>query len=302
MPVLRTPDSRFDGLEGWSYTPRYTEIDGGALGPIRIAHAESGPLDGAVVLLMHGEPSWSYLYRKMMPVLAAAGCRVLAPDLVGFGRSDKPSEQSDYSYEGHVGWMRQWFEKQALTDVTLFCQDWGGLIGLRLVAAMPERFARVCAANTFLPTGDGKPSEAFERWREFSQKVPDFDSGFILNTGTARGLSDAARAAYNAPFPDDSFKAGARRFPMLVVTSPDMPSAAENRAAWQVLERFEKPFLTLFGDSDFVTLGAEKVLQARIPGARGQPHRIVGKAGHFIQEDAGEELAADLLKWMGLAS
>jgi haloalkane dehalogenase len=302
MAVVRTPESRFAGLEGWDYAPRYTEVDGGALGPLRIAHAEAGPADGALVLLMHGEPSWSYLYRKMIPLFAAAGCRVLAPDLVGFGRSDKPTEQADYTYEGHVGWMTQWFRAQKLSNITLFCQDWGGLIGLRLVAAMPERFARVCASNTFLPTGEGRASEAFERWREFSQKVPDFDSGFILHGGTARGISDAARAAYNAPFPDDSFKAGARRFPMLVVTDPDMPSAAENRAAWTVLEGFEKPFLTLFGDSDFVTRGGEKVMQARIPGCRGQPHRIVERAGHFIQEDAGEEVAGDVLRWMGLAS
>jgi haloalkane dehalogenase len=299
MAVLRTPDSQFEALEGWTHAPHYTEVDGGSLGPLRIAHAEAGPADGPVVLMMHGEPSWSYLYRKMIPLFVAAGCRVLAPDLVGFGRSDKPSEQTDYSYEGHVGWMLQWLDAQHVQDVTLFCQDWGGLIGLRLVAARPDLFARVCAANTFLPTGDGKASDAFQRWREFSQKVPDFDSGWIVNGGTARGISDGARAAYNAPYPDDSFKAGARIFPMLVVTDPDMPSAAENRAAWTVLEAFRKPFLTLFGDSDFVTLGSEKVLQARIPGCAGQPHRIVERAGHFIQEDAGEEVAGDVLRWMG---
>lgn len=299
MAVLRTPDERFEGLAGWDYPPVYTEVDGGALGSMRIAHVDAGPADGPVVLLMHGEPSWSYLYRKMIPVLAAAGYRCLAPDLVGFGRSDKPTDQGDYSYEGHVEWMTQWFEANRLTEVSLFCQDWGGLIGLRLVAAMPDRFARVCAANTFLPTGEGKPSEAFLRWREFSQSCSDFDSGFIVNTGTARGLTDDVRAAYNAPYPDDSFKAGARRFPMLVVTDPEMPSAAENRAAWDVLAQFQKPFLTLFGDSDFVTLGAEKVLQSRIPGAQGQPHRIIERAGHFIQEDAGGEIAGYLVAWMG---
>ncbi len=299
MPVLRTPDSRFEALEAWPYPPRYTEVDGDPLGPLRIAHAEDGPADGPVVLMMHGEPSWSYLYRKMIPLFAGAGCRVLAPDLVGFGRSDKPGALADYSYEGHVGWMLQWLDAQHVKDVTLFCQDWGGLIGLRLVAARPDMFARVCASNTFLPTGEGKPSEAFQRWREFSQTVPDFDSGWIVNGGTVRGLSEGARAAYNAPYPDDSFKAGARIFPMLVVTDPDMPGAAENRAAWTVLEAFAKPFLTLFGDSDFVTLGAEKMLQARIPGCAGQPHRIVERAGHFIQEDAGEEVAGDVLRWMG---
>lgn len=312
MAVLRTPESRFEGLEDFAFEVGYTEVDGGALGPLRIAHVEAGPKDGPIMLLMHGEPSWSYLYRKMIPPLGEAGYRCIAPDLVGFGRSDKPTEQSDYTYEGHVGWMTQWFRANGLEraapgirgqteGVTLFCQDWGGLIGLRLVAAMPESFVRVCAANTFLPTGEGKASEAFEAWRAFSQKVEDFDSGWIVNGGTARGISDAARAAYNAPFPDDSYKAGARRFPMLVVTDPDMPSAAENRAAWTVLEAFDKPFLTLFGDKDFVTLGAEKVMQARIPGAKGQPHRLIENAGHFLQEDAGRELAGELLAWMGKA-
>ncbi len=311
MAVLRTPDSRFEGLAGFDFPVRTIDVDGGPLGPLRIAHVDAGPADGPVVLLMHGEPSWSYLYRKMIPLLVAAGYRCVAPDLVGFGRSDKPTAQEDYTYERHVGWMSEWFLANALgaasgirgqtEGVTLFCQDWGGLIGLRLVAAMPERFVRVCAANTFLPTGEGKASEAFEAWRNFSQTVPDFDSGLIVNMGTARGIGAAEQAAYNAPFPDDSFKAGARRFPMLVVTDPDMPSAAENRAAWNVLERFEKPFLTLFGDKDFVTLGAEKVLQARIPGAKGQPHRLIAEAGHFCQEDAGEELAAELLGWMGKA-
>lgn len=301
MAVVRTPDSRFEGLPGFDFPVVYTEVDGGPLGPLRIAHVDAGPANGPVVLLMHGEPSWSFLYRKMIPPLVAAGYRCVAPDLVGFGRSDKPTEQGDYTYERHVGWMTQWFRANGLTNVSLFCQDWGGLIGLRLVAAMPDAFVRVCAANTFLPTGEGKASEAFVAWRNFSQTVPDFDSGMIVNMGTARGIGAAEQAAYNAPYPDDSFKAGARHFPMLVVTDPDMPSAAENRAAWKVLEAFEKPFLTLFGEKDFVTLGAEKVLQARIPGAKGQPHRLIADAGHFLQEDAGEEIAAELLGWMGQA-
>ena len=280
MPIVRTPDSRFEGLEGFDYAPHYTDVDGGPLGRLRIAHVEAGPADGPVVLLMHGEPSWSYLYRHMIPVLVAAGYRCLAPDLVGFGRSDKLTAQADYSYERHVDWMRQWFLAQGagtaapgirgqLNNVTLFCQDWGGLIGLRLVAAFPDRFARVCAANTFLPTGEGKASPAFEAWRNFSQTVPDFDSGWIVNGGTARGISEAARAAYNAPYPDDSFKAGARIFPMLVVTDPDMPSAAENRAAWGVLERFEKPFLTLFGEKDMVPWARRRSCRRGFPARRG---------------------------------
>jgi haloalkane dehalogenase len=310
MAVLRTPDSRFERLEDFDFAPNYTDVNGGRLGALRICHVDAGPRDGPLLLLMHGEPSWSYLYRKMIPVLVAAGYRCIAPDLVGFGRSDKPTGQEDYTYERHVDWMTQWFWANGFDGaapgirgqtggVSLFCQDWGGLIGLRLVAAMPDSFVRVCAANTFLPTGEGKASEAFEAWRAFSQKVEDFDSGWIVNGGTARGISEGARAAYNAPFPDDSYKAGARRFPMLVVTDPDMPSAAENRVAWKVLEAFHKPFLTLFGDKDFVTLGAEKVMQARIPGTKGQPHRLIENAGHFCQEDAGREIAAELLQWMG---
>jgi haloalkane dehalogenase len=301
MATVRTPDSRFEGLPDWPYAPTYTEIDGGSPGNLRIAHVDAGPADGPVVLLMHGEPSWGFLYRKMIPVLVAAGYRCIAPDLVGFGRSDKPVDQADYTYERHVDWMTRWLVANGLTDIRLFCQDWGGLIGLRLVAAMPERFVRVCASNTFLPTGENGATPAFEAWRNFSQTVEDFDSGFILNSGSARGLSDDVRAAYNAPFPDNRFKAGARRFPMLVVTDPDMPSAAENRAAWTVLDAFDKPFLTLFGDSDFVTLGAEKVMQKRIPGCAGQPHRIIERAGHFIQEDAGAEIAGLLVDWMGRA-
>jgi len=308
MPIHRTPDEHFEGLEGWPFAPHYTMVDrgamvdGGAQGALRVAHAEAGPADGPAILCMHGEPSWSYLYRRMLPIFAAAGARAIAPDLVGFGRSDKPSEQSDYSYARHVGWMLDWFDRQDFHDLTLFCQDWGGLIGLRLVAARPERFARVVVANSFLPTGEGKASDAFLRWREFSQSVADFDSGWIVNGGTARGISEAARAAYNAPFPDDRFKAGARIFPMLVPTEPDSPEAHENREAWKNLERFVKPLLTLFGDSDFVTLGAEKALQARIPGAAGQDHRIIERAGHFIQEDAGEELAALVLRFMRLSA
>jgi haloalkane dehalogenase len=296
--VLRTPDERFANLEDWPYEPRYTEVDGGAHGPLRIAHAEAGPADGPVVLCMHGEPSWSYLYRKMIPVFAAAGCRVLAPDLVGFGRSDKLEAQEDYTYASHVGWMMAWLEANDLTDITLFCQDWGGLIGLRLVAAMPERFARVAASNTFLPTGEGKPSDGFLAWQAFSQRANPFDCGFILNGGTARGISEAAQNAYRAPFPDDSYLAAARRFPMLVPTSPDDPGAVANREAWKSLEAFNKPFLTLFGDSDAVTKGGDQGLQRRIPGTQGQPHRIIERAGHFSQEDAGEEMAEAVVAWM----
>lgn len=298
MPVLRTPDDRFANLENWPYDAHYTEVDGGPLGPLRIAHAEDGPADGPVVLCMHGEPSWSYLYRTMLPVFAAAGCRAIAPDLVGFGRSDKPADQQDYSYASHVNWMTQWLEANDLRNITLFCQDWGGLIGLRLVAAMPHRFARVAVSNSFLPTGDAKPSDAFLAWQAFSQRADPFDCGWILNGGTARGISPAAQEAYRAPFPTNEHLAGARRFPMLVPTSPDDPGAVANREAWKVLETFEKHVLTLFGDSDAVTKGGDQGLQRRIPGTRGQPHRLIERAGHFSQEDAGPEMATAVVEWM----
>jgi haloalkane dehalogenase len=298
MTVLRTPDSAFDGIEGYPFAPHYLDIADAALGALRIHYVDEGGRDGAPVLMMHGEPSWSYLYRKMIPIVTEAGFRAIAPDLVGFGKSDKPADRAAFSYNGHVDWMLQWFDALGLTGVTLFCQDWGGLIGLRLVAARPEKFARVVVSNSFLPTGEATPSEAFLRWREFSQSVPEFPTGGILQGGTARGISDAARAAYDAPYPDESYKAAARMFPTLVPASADDPGGVANREAWKVLERFDKPVLTLFGDSDPVTAGADRALQARIPGTRGQPHRTIAKCGHFSQEDAGEELAEALVDFI----
>ncbi len=240
---------------------------------------------------MHGEPSWSYLYRHMIPVFAAEGHRVVAPDLVGFGRSDKPVEQSDYTYAAHVAWMTEWLQALDLTDITLVCQDWGGLVGLRLATAMPERFSRLVVANTGLPTGDRPPTEAFLNWQRFSQEVETFDSGMIIQMGTTTNLSDEVVAAYNAPFPDDASTAGARRFPALVPTSPDDPAAEANRTAWTVLESWDKPVLTAFSDSDPITKGGERIFQAKVPGAAGQPHTFIEGGGHFLQEDRGPELA-----------
>jgi haloalkane dehalogenase len=224
-------------------------------------------------------------------VLTAAGHRTVAPDLIGFGRSDKPAARDDYTYARHVAWMRGTVERLDLRDITLVCQDWGGLIGLRLVAEMPGRFARVVAANTFLPTGDQDPGEAFRAWQQYSQTAPEFHVGGIVKGGCVEPLSPEVIAAYDAPFPDDSYKAGARQFPLLVPTRPDDPASADNRAAWEVLARWEKPFLTAFGDSDAITRGADRVLQKLIPGAAGQPHVTLERAGHFLQEDRGEELA-----------
>jgi haloalkane dehalogenase len=291
MRFVRTPDERFQDLPGWPFAPRYAEVPSGEGDRLRVHFVDEGPREAPVVLLLHGEPSWGYLYRKMIPILAGAGLRALAPDLVGFGRSDKPALRSDYSYQRHVDWMRAFVHGLDLRGVTLFAQDWGGLVGLRLVAEEPERFARVVAANTFLPTGDQPAGEAFERWRRFSQEVPVFPTGGILQGATLTELPPEVVAAYDAPFPDESTKAGARQFPTLVPTRPDDPASEPNRRAWAALERFEKPFLTAFSDGDPITRGFERAFQARVPGARGREHPTIRGAGHFLQEDRGEELA-----------
>jgi len=290
---LRTPDECFTGLPDFPFAPHYTEIASGNGALLRIAAIDEGPRDAAPVLLMHGEPTWSFLYRKIIARLTAAGHRAVAPDLVGFGRSDKPAAREDYTYERHVRWMSDWVRTNGLRRITLFCQDWGGLIGLRLVAAMPERFARVVVANTGLPVGTGA-SPAFDAWLAFSQSVPVFPTGQIVNGGTVRELSDAERAAYDAPYPDETYKAGARAFPALVPAKPGMASVEENIAAWKVLEAFDRPFLTAFSDQDPITRGADARFQERVPGAKGQAHTTVQGGGHFLQEDQPEAIA-DLL-------
>jgi haloalkane dehalogenase len=292
MDVLRTPDDRFTGLPGYPFEPHYVEVPDGEGGSLRVHYLDEGPPDGPVVALMHGEPSWSYLYRKMVPVLTAAGLRTIAPDLVGFGRSDKPSARADHTYERHVEWMRAaLFDALGLRDVTLVGQDWGGLIGLRLVGEHPDYFARVVAANTFLPTGDRPVGDAFLAWQKYSQETPVFHVGGIVKGGCATELAPDVIAAYNAPFPDESYKEGARQFPLLVPTSPDDPAADANRAAWKVLEQWDRPFLCAFSDGDPVTAGADRVLRELIPGTKGQPHTTITGAAHFLQEDKGEELA-----------
>lgn len=292
METLRTPDARFAGLSDWPYPPRYVEVPDGEDGLLRVHYVDEGPPDAETVLMLHGEPSWSYLYRHVIKAVVAAGLRAVAPDLVGFGRSDKPAARSDYTYQRHVDWMRAAVERLDLTRVTLLCQDWGGLIGLRLAAEHPDRFARVVAANTFLPTGDFDPGPAFRAWRHFSQETPEFPVGRIVSGGCVTPLTPAVIAAYDAPFPDERFKAGARQFPVLVPATPDDPASAANRAAWAVLSAWRKPFLTAFGDSDPITAGADRILRTLIPGAVDQPHTVVPGAGHFLQEDKGAELGA----------
>jgi haloalkane dehalogenase len=292
MKTLRTPDERFAGLPGFDYAPHYAELADGEGGTLRVHYLREGDPDAPVVLLLHGEPSWSYLYRKMIPVLTGAGLQVVAPDLVGFGRSDKPSERADYTYARHVEWMRELlFDQLDLGQITLVCQDWGGLIGLRLVGEHPDRFARVVAANTFLPTGDASPGEAFFAWQRFSQEVEVFPTGFIVNSGCLSDLAPEVQAAYDAPFPDESYKAGARAFPLLVPSAPDDPAHDANVAAWVGLAAFDRPFLTAFADSDPITAGANRALEERIAGAQGQPHVTITGAAHFLQEDKGEDLA-----------
>jgi haloalkane dehalogenase len=303
MQILRTPDERFADLSGYPFEPNYAEVTAvpgdDTSGSLRVHYLDEGPRDAAPVLLMHGEPSWSYLYRHMIPVLVAAGHRVIAPDLVGFGRSDKPSETTDYTYARHVAWMSELlFGHLDLADITFFGQDWGGLVGLRLVAAAPERYARVVVGNTGLPVGDGKASDAFMAWQKFSQESPVFPIGGIVNGGSASDLSPDVIAAYDAPFPDDTYKAGARIFPSLVPTTPDDPASADNAAAWDVLERFDRPWLCAFSDQDAVTKGGEAPFMRRVPGAQGQPHTTIVGGGHFLQEDKGPELAAVIVDFI----
>lgn len=297
MRSLRTPDDRFDGLEGFAFEPNYADISDQDGGTLRVHYLDEGPADGPPILLMHGEPSWCYLYRKMIPGLVAAGLRVIAPDLVGFGRSDKPTEQSDYTYARHVAWMEELIVGHLdLSGATFFGQDWGGLVGLRVVLANTDRFERIVIGNTGLPTGDQPLNQAFIDWQNLSQVMPDFNVGFLINSGVLSDLTEAELAAYDAPFPDDTYKAGARIFPALVPTKPSDPEVPENKAAWEVLMEWDKPLVTCFSDGDPVSAGGEKIFQENVPGAAGQPHVTIEGGGHFLQEDAAPELVQLILE------
>ncbi|HZV50172.1 MAG TPA: haloalkane dehalogenase [Candidatus Dormibacteraeota bacterium] len=293
MRVLRTPEERFAGLPGWDDEPRYVDVGG-----LRVAYAESGPAGAPAVLLLHGEPTWAYLWRKVMAVLVDAGLRAIAPDLVGFGRSDKPADPADHAYDRHVAWMRTFVESLDLRQATLVGHDWGGLIGLRLVAEAGERFARVVATNTGLPTGDQHLSDAFFNWQRFSQEAPELPVGRIVAGGCREPLPPEVVAAYDAPFPDETYKAGPRRLPLLVPTSPSDPAAAANRRAWQALQRWEKPFLCVFSDGDPITRGADEPMRRLVPGARHDRHVTIAGAGHFLQEDRGEELGEAIVRFV----
>ena len=297
MQVVRTPDERFEALPDFPFEPHYVEIDDGEGGRLRVHYVDEGPRDGHTVLLLHGEPSWCFLYRHIIPQLVDGGCRVIAPDLVGFGKSDKPTEKSDYTYNRHVNWMQAAIiDHLDISDATFFGQDWGGLIGLRLVAENASRFARVVISNTGLPTGDHPLTEAFMAWQHYSKTSPEFEIGGLINAATVRELSVDEIAAYDAPFPDDTYKAGARIFPSLVPTAPDDPTASANRAAWEIFDRWEKPFLCCFSDRDPVTRGGDRAFLSRIPGTTGQPHETIENAHHFVQEDSPNDVARIILQ------
>lgn len=299
MQTVRTPDERFADLPDYPFAPHYADVPAGDGDTLRVHYLDEGPPQADPVLLLHGEPSWSFLYRHMIPPLVEAGHRVVVPDQVGFGRSDKPTETTDYSYARHVSWMSALvFDVLDLNNITFFGQDWGGLIGLRLVAARPDRFDRVAIGNTGLPTGDRDPGEAFRAWQEYSQTTTEFPVGRLVDGGCATDLSAEVIGGYDAPYPDDTYKAGARIWPAFVPTRPDDPEAPANRAAWEVLQQFDKPFLCCFSDKDPMTAGGDKPFRQLIPGAQGQHHTTIEGGGHFLQEDCGPELARVLIDFI----
>lgn len=299
MQTLRTPDERFADLPGFPYTSSYCEVSDDDGGTLRIAWVEDGPHQADPILMLHGEPSWSFLYRKMLPILATAGHRVICPDLVGFGRSDKPTKREDHTYARHVEWMRALaFDVLDLRRVTLVGQDWGGLIGLRLAAEHPERFSRIVVANTGLPTGDIPMPDIWWRFRETIQRQPSLDIGWFVQSGCRRQMSNAVRAAYDAPFPDETYCAGPRAMPGLVPTAPDDPAAPANRSAWATLSESPTPMLVAFSDGDPITGAMAPIFQRQMQGAQGIDHPVITGAGHFLQEDAGEELADYIVEFL----
>jgi len=294
MKVLRTEEKHFRNIPDYPFAPNRLAVEPG----LEMHYVDEGPHDAAPVLMLHGEPSWSFLYRFMIPPVVAAGHRVLAPDLIGFGKSDKPADTTVFTYARHLNWLRSWLETLDLTDITLVCQDWGSLLGLRLATEHPDRFARIIVGNGMLPTGDQKIPPAFYVWQAFAHYSPWFPIGRILQAGTRRKLSRAELKAYEAPFPSSRHKAGARAFPRLVPTRPDDPESQPNRRAWKVLSQWDKPFITAFSDGDPITRGGDRYLQAHIPGASGQPH-VTLRGGHFLQEDAPADFAEVIIRACG---
>jgi haloalkane dehalogenase len=293
VKVLRTPDECFADLPDFPWQPRHVQTSDG----LRMAVIDEG--SGPVVLLLHGEPSWSFLYRTMIPVFVDAGYRVVVPDLIGFGRSDKPAALEDYTYARHVEWLRSaLLDELDLTGITLVCQDWGGLLGLRLAAEHPDRFASIVAANTGLPDGLHRLPDVWWSFRDFVVRTEDLPVGFLVSRAVVEPMPAAVVAGYDAPFPDASYKAGPRAFPDLIPQDPDNAATPANQAAWRVLEQWDKPFLCAFSDSDPITAGGDRMLLSRIPGTAGQPHTTITGAGHFLQEDKGPELAQVVINWL----
>jgi len=290
MDLKRTPDERFRDLDGFPFAPHYAEVKADDGTKLRVHYVDAGPRAAAPIVLMHGNPSWSYLYRKILPRLVAHGHRVLAPDLVGLGRSDKPAAKGDYSLARHVDWMSQWLVAAGVEDATLFAQDWGGVIGFPVAVRHPERFTRLIAANTGLPTGQGA-SQALQDWLDYSDRATSLPVGQLIGSWVVNGLREAEKRAYDAPFPDPSFQAAALSFPRLIPLQPENPGVPLMRETWQQLERWTKPFLTVFGDRDPISKGAERTFRERVPGAAGQPHVILSPAHHFLQEDQPEAIA-----------
>jgi haloalkane dehalogenase len=296
---LRTPDDRFADLPDFDHPPNYADVADDEGGSLRMAYVETGPADGPVVLCLHGEPSWSFLYRRMIPTLSGAGLRVVAPDLIGFGRSDKPAKVEDHSYARHVEWVRALaFDRLDLREVTLVGHDWGGLIGLRLAAEHPDRFARLVATNTALPTGDQPMPDTWWRFRQAVEKAEKLDVGRVVQAGSRSRFDPDVLAAYNAPFPDESYKAGPRALPRLVPTEPDDPASGANRAAWAALSASQTPVLVAFSDSDPITAGVAPLLRRSLPGAQGRDHPVIAGAGHFVQEDAPDDLAREIVAFV----
>lgn len=287
---LRTPEARFERLPNYAFTPNYIEID-----EMRMHFVDEGPRDADPILMMHGEPTWSYLYRHMIPICVAAGHRVIAPDLIGFGKSDKPTSTEDYSYAQHMRWMQKFIDKLELNNITLVCQDWGSLLGLRLAAENESRFKAIVVGNGMLPTGEEQVPKAFKIWKAFALNSPWFPIARIVNSGSFKQLSKDEMRAYDAPFPSRKYKAGARAFPALVPVTPDNPASQANKDAWKVLEKWDKPFLTTFSNGDPITRGGDRFMQKRVPGSVGQDH-ITLKGGHFLQEDSSAEFAAAVNK------
>ena len=298
VEILKNDPSDFEGLKEWEYKENFYTLKTG-YGDMNIHYIDEGSSSEDTVLLLHGEPDWGYIYRKFIDPLVAAGVRVVVPDLPGFGKSDKLSERSSYTYEKYVNWMETWMKDLELNNITLFGQDWGGLIGLRLVAENEDMFKNVVISNTALPTGDISAGKAFEDWKNYAQTVENFHAGGIIKGGTVKGLDQYVIDAYNAPFPDDSYKEAARQFPMLVPVTPDNPSSQKNREAWEVLKNWNKPFLCVFSEQDQIFNGVDKAFTKLIPGCQNQPHKTI-QGGHFIQEDNPEECIEAILHVLAL--